>query len=178
MYIIYCCHILVTLYILDTTVQFTSSRYSFSENNDPQRLCQYVPGIATPLPVLVLSNPASFIIVVHIMPSNITATGEYSSGLLISYTFTHTCNFIGAGIDYGSAGSALHKVRFGRGVTIAPVNVSINNDNILEANETFKLTINSSKPQGLVNFGTPGDATVTIIDDDCKFLLLTNNMHS
>ena len=60
-------------------------------------------------------------------------------------------------------------------MTIAPVNVSINNDNILEANETFKLTIHrvSGNARRFVNFGTPGNATVTIIDNDCKFLLAT-----
>ena len=59
-------------------------------------------------------------------------------------------------------------------MTIAPVNISINNDNILEANETFKLAINNSNARNFVHFGTPGNATVTIIDNDCKFSLLTN----
>ena len=58
-------------------------------------------------------------------------------------------------------------------MTIAPVNISINNDNILEANETFKLTINNSNIRMFVHFGTPGDAVVTIIDNDCEFPLLT-----
>ena len=80
--------LLFILYILDTTVHFTRSRYNFSENNDPQRLCQYILDISTPLPVLVLSNPASFIIIVQVMASNITATGEYSSRLLLRLHLT------------------------------------------------------------------------------------------
>ena len=66
-------------------------------------------------------------------------------------------------------------------MTIAPVNISINNDNILEANETFKLAIyrirGDINVRRFVHFGTPRNATVTIIDNDCKFLLLTSNIH-
>ena len=155
------------IYYVDITVKFTRSRYNFSENNEPQKLCQYVADISTPLPVLVLSNPASFVIIVRVMSSNITAIGEYSSGLLLRL---HIHNFTGGGVDYGFAESAKQRVRFDPGVTHAPVNISINNDNILETNETFKLNIFDINVRRFVHFGTPGnDATVTIIDNDCKF---------
>ena len=45
--------------------------------------------------------------------------------------------------------------------------ISINNDNIFEENENFTLTINSSLPTGVM-VGNPGQATVTIVNNDCK----------
>ena len=59
-------------------------------------------------------------------------------------------------------------VQFDVGVTTARFNVSINDDNILESNETFNLGINmSSLPSGIV-VGNPGQSTVTILDNDGK----------
>ena len=54
-------------------------------------------------------------------------------------------------------------------MTSVPFNVSINDDDISEGNENFMLTVNpSSLPSGIIN-GNPGQATVTIVDNDCKF---------
>ena len=39
---------------------------------------------------------------------------------------------------------------------------------ILEGNENFMLTINPSLLPTGVTVGNPGQATVTIVDDDCK----------
>ena len=50
-------------------------------------------------------------------------------------------------------------------MTSVPFDIAINDDIILEANENFTLTINSSSlPTG----GIPGSAVVTIIDNDRK----------
>ena len=45
--------------------------------------------------------------------------------------------------------------------------ISINDDNIFEENENFTLAIYQSLPTGVI-VGNPGQATVTIVDNDCK----------
>ena len=57
------------------------------------------------------------------------------------------------------------------GQTTATFDVPINDDNILEGNENFTLTINEpSLPTGVTR-GDRGQAAVTIMDNDCKLLL-------
>ena len=66
-------------------------------------------------------------------------------------------------MDYDSGP---YTVTFPAGVTTATFNVPINDDNILEGNENFMLTINeTSLPTGVTR-GTPAEAIVTIVDDD------------
>ena len=48
-----------------------------------------------------------------------------------------------------------------------PFNISVNDDNIFEDREIFMLTINSSLPNDVV-YGNPDQATVIIMDNDCK----------
>ena len=68
-------------------------------------------------------------------------------------------------MDYGSGP---YTVTFPAGVTIVPFNIPINDDNIFEGNEDFMLTIDpSSLPTG-GTVGNPGQATVTIVDNDRK----------
>jgi len=54
------------------------------------------------------------------------------------------------------------------GLTNITFNVSIINDNILEENEIFHLTIDPSSLPEDVHVGSPVLVTVTIVDDDCK----------
>ena len=54
------------------------------------------------------------------------------------------------------------------GQTTATFDVSITADNIYEHNENFMLIINSSSLSNGVMLGDPDQATVTIVDDDCK----------
>ena len=68
-------------------------------------------------------------------------------------------------MDYDSGP---YTVTFLAGSTTATFNVPINDDDILEGNETFMLTIDPSLPDGVTR-GTPSEATVTIVDDDRKF---------
>ena len=44
--------------------------------------------------------------------------------------------------------------------------VKLNNDNILEGNETFNITINATSLPGCINRVNPYQATVIIVDDD------------
>ena len=46
--------------------------------------------------------------------------------------------------------------------------VLINDDNIVEGNEVFNLTIDVSSLPNDVTAGIPLQATVTVADDDCK----------
>jgi len=59
-------------------------------------------------------------------------------------------------------------VTFPSGVTSVPFDVPITDDNILEGNEDFTLTIDSSLLPDGVTRGNPGSATVTIVDNDRK----------
>ena len=53
-------------------------------------------------------------------------------------------------------------------MTRVPFSVPINDDNILEDDEDFTVTIDpSSLPAGATR-GNPGSATVTIVDDEGK----------
>ena len=66
-------------------------------------------------------------------------------------------------MDYASGP---YSVTLPAGVMSVPFNISINDDNTFEDNENFTLTINSSQPT--IMFGNPGQATVTIVDNDRK----------
>ena len=64
--------------------------------------------------------------------------------------------------------SGPYTVTFPAGNTTATFDVPINDDNILEDNEDFILTIDViSLPNNLL-YGDPGQTTVTIADDDSK----------
>ena len=73
----------------------------------------------------------------------------------------------GESVDY-HAGP--YDIKFPVEVTRFPLNVTIVNDNILENNETFNVTINSSSLPSNVRVGDPGQATVIIRDDDGMLL--------
>lgn len=78
---------------------------------------------------------------------------------------------IGRGVDYVSGP---FNVTITAGRTLAVFNVPIYNDNIVEHNESFNLSIN---PFSLPNIVTAVDSVqiiVTIIDDDSKFKFAYN----
>ena len=62
-----------------------------------------------------------------------------------------------------------HVVHFSNTTTNVTVNVSLNNDTMLEGNENFTLSISPSSqmPDG-VTIGNINETTVIIKDDDCK----------
>ena len=71
--------------------------------------------------------------------------------------------YTGGKVDYHSGP---YSVTFSVGQTRFLLNVTIENDSILENNETFILSINSSALPENVNVGNPAQATVIIKDDD------------
>ena len=79
--------------------------------------------------------------------------------------------------------SGPYTVTIPAGQTTATFNVPITDDMILEGDEDFMLTIDSSSLPNGVTRGDPGEATVTIEDDDrkcktykCDTLLLLLNV--
>ena len=73
--------------------------------------------------------------------------------------------FVGGGIDYNSGP---FDCLFPAGMTFAELNISIIDDNIVEGDENFTLSINpSSLPYGVIAIH-PGHTTVTITDNDCE----------
>ena len=56
-------------------------------------------------------------------------------------------------------------------MTEVSLNVTIINDVLLENNETFQLSINSSSLPNRVTVDNPSVATVTIVDNDSKLIL-------
>ena len=53
-------------------------------------------------------------------------------------------------------------------MTSVPFNIPITDDNVYEGNENFTIFINSSSLPADVIVESPGQATVTIVDDDRK----------
>ena len=77
-------------------------------------------------------------------------------------------NNITGGVDYDSGP---YTVIFPAGVTSVSFDVSIIDDNMVENNETFDLTIVSSS-SNKITLGSSVQATLTIFDNDCKHLVM------
>ena len=75
-------------------------------------------------------------------------------------------NITGEGVDYDSGP---YSIDVFVGMTSVLFSISINNDMTFEGNETFMLNINSHLPYGIF-IGYPGEAIVTIVDDDSKYI--------
>ena len=77
-------------------------------------------------------------------------------------------NVTGGGVDYDSGP---YTVTIPAGDTNASVSVPINNDNILEDDEDFTLTIMSGTlPNGVTRDGA-GQAIITLVDDEGEVIL-------
>ena len=68
-------------------------------------------------------------------------------------------------------GSGPYTVAFPAGTTRVPFDIPINNDDIYEVNETFTLDIDPSSLPTDGTFDNPGQATMTIVDDDSKICI-------
>ena len=87
---------------------------------------------------------------------------------------TYCCSFtviicIGDGVDYNSG---LYSVTFTVGKTSVSFDIALTDDNILEKNEFFNLTIDTSLLPNGFTVGSPGQAIVTIINNDSKLLII------
>ena len=68
-------------------------------------------------------------------------------------------------MDYGSGP---YVVTIPAGMTMFPFDIPINDDEIYEGDEDFMITIDPSTLPTDVSVGDPGEATVTIVDDDSE----------
>ena len=82
--------------------------------------------------------------------------------------FTSIIPIIGD-VDYDSG---LYNVTFAKGDTSAIFCVNITDDNELEADETFSVVIDDTSLPACVISGYLNAANVTIVDNECKCLLL------
>ena len=82
----------------------------------------------------------------------------------------NSSHITGGGVDYDSGPFT---VTFPVGVTSVSFDIPINNNNILEVDEDFTLTIvHGTLPNGVTR-GSIGQATVTIMDDDSEKFIYT-----
>ena len=91
--------------------------------------------------------------------------GIFDGGLTIMVLYYYYVT--GGGVDYTSGP---YSVTFHAGVASVLFSISFNDDNTFEENENFTLTMNSSLPTSVM-VGNLGQATVTIVDNDCKLCL-------
>ena len=70
------------------------------------------------------------------------------------------------GVDYGPRGP--YNVTIPAGRTTVSFDVLILDDNVLEENEEFILTILAESLPNDIRLGNPNKSTVTIVDDDSK----------
>ena len=131
-------------------MKFNHSRYSVNEDSGPVQ------------PVLVLSNPSSTDITVEVFNTNITALGEHS---WIFDVLLQVCYVTGGGVDYGSGP---YTIIIPAEEISVPFDVPITDDRVLEGDESFNLTINTSSLPSRVTVTNPHQATVTIVDNDGK----------
>ena len=137
------------------SVSFSQSAYSINENDE---LVQ---------PVLVLNNLVATDVAVQVRTNDNTATGKYIHQHYHKQ-HVHSNNVIGGGTDYTSGP---YYITFPAGAISVSFNININNDDVLEANETFILTIANSSlsDQGFIfSTGAYDKATVIIIDTTSK----------
>ena len=78
----------------------------------------------------------------------------------------------GQGIDYHSGP---YTATFFAGTNSTTLDVIISNDDIYRGARRFQLSISQLSLPINVTSGDIGQATVTIVDDDCKYILLYVN---
>lgn len=115
--------------------------------------------------MVILNQQSTENIMVIINTTDITARGK-SIHVMYCYQFT-SLNVTIVGVDYGQSGVTSYPVTFTAGSTMESVTIPIINDNIIEGNETFRVTINPISMLGIVT-GTPDTAVVTIIETTGK----------
>ena len=83
--------------------------------------------------------------------------------ILITLHAINSSIVTGGGVDYYFGP---YNVMIPARVTSVSFNISIIDDNVLEGNENFVLTINPSSLPNDVNVGNPHQAVVIIVDND------------
>jgi hypothetical protein len=102
----------------------------------------------------VIESAGNAVLTVNLIPN-----GDPSKASTVDFAATPITAF--AGFDFSPVTGTL---TFAPGETSKTIAVPINNDNIAEGPETFRVTLSNPSPGTII--GTPGSAIVTIIDDD------------
>ena len=96
------------------------------------------------------------------------------------YNYIHPWLYLTGGVDYQFPRGGYTQVVVSGGADRVPFNITINNDNILERTENFRLSIvDASLPCGVIA-GSRQSAEVVIFDDDRKYIYwmcLLHNAH-
>ena len=85
---------------------------------------------------------------------------------MYNYRIIIIMEYVGGGVDYNSGP---YTVQFDVGVTNVSFTVPVINDNILETDETFHLSISTLSLPNNVTVGGQGQTTVTILANDGKW---------
>ena len=113
---------------------------------------------------LIFSNEVFYSVTFDVNATSGTANGKwYVVRLLLS---SYTLNLKEQDFDLGP-----HTVTFPARTTIVYLSVSIRNDNIVEGDENFTLTIDPSSLPNDIFIDNYNETTVTIANDDCKFTI-------
>ena len=138
--------------IVAISVNFSQVQYSFNEGMDDM-------GSGNAPIQLMFSNPSSFDIIVFVISNDNTAMGVNSS----------ECLEMGGSEDYLFG---VYTVTFPANSTVQIVDIQICDDNVLEKDEIFGLTIFSNSHPDNVTNGSPDHVTVTIVDNDGECFIL------
>ena len=128
-------------------ISFNQSTYIVNEND---KLLQAV---------LVLNKSVASNITIQVRTSDNIATGEHTKSIKLIICYF---NITGGGVDYNSGS---YNVTFLAGVTSVSFNITINNDSLLEDNETFNLIITEDSLPKYVILGEINITEVTIVND-------------
>ena len=112
-------------------------------------------------PELVFSNPSSFDITVQVIATNITAIGVNDT----------VCDTLSPDNDYTMG---LYNVTFPANVTTRLLDIPVCDDEVFEPEESFSISVVSNSLPDNVMDGNLNQATIVIVDDDCKFLNSTD----
>ena len=132
--------------LLDIIINFSQAMYVAMEAND------------TVQPELVFSNPSSFDITVQVIAIDITAVGVNDT----------VCDALSPDNDYTMG---LYNVTFPANVTTRLLDILLCDDDVFESNESFSISVLSNSLPDNVMDGNLNQATIVIVDDDCKFFI-------
>ena len=111
-------------------------------------------------PTLVLSDPSSTDVTIRIIDSEVSATGQLA---IFRLCIALNIIYIKGGVDYISGP---YVVTIPAGVTNVSFDVSIRDDDELENDEHFNLTIDPSSLPSRITITDPSQAVVTITDNE------------
>ena len=142
------CLVSYILYFVVVSVSFNQSTYIANENDGSVQA------------VLFLSKSVASDITIEVRTNDNTATGEHIEP--ISNVLHISNDITGGGVDYNSGP---YNVTFPAGEFSVSFSITINNDTVLEDNETFNLIITESSLPGSIILGEIYLAKVIILSD-------------